>query len=372
MAGEWRRTLSRVTSLNSTPTAYAVSPDSGEHWTAEGAWRVAPGIHRIPLPLPMDGLRAVNVYVIETDHGLTLIDGGWAIQAARDVLERSLGLLGAGSRDIDRFLVTHSHRDHYTLAATLGTEHGAHVALGAGEKPTLDLLDRVETTGTRSPFVALLTSAGAAEIAAQWDQWASDDSTDPAMWRQPDAWLEGDHVIPVGARTLQAVHTPGHTPGHYVFADTSAELLFAGDHVLPTITPSIGFTIPAPLDPLGDFMASLTKVRALPDLRLLPAHGPVAPSSHARVDELLGHHEQRLAQSRAALADGTHTADDVAQELGWTRHQRSFDELDVFNQGMATMETNAHLELLVARGVAARTTTAEGVVLFTAVGHAPR
>ena len=34
-----------------TPTAYAVSPDSGEHWTAEGAWQVAEGIHRIPLPL---------------------------------------------------------------------------------------------------------------------------------------------------------------------------------------------------------------------------------------------------------------------------------------------------------------------------------
>jgi glyoxylase-like metal-dependent hydrolase (beta-lactamase superfamily II) len=319
----------------------------------------------------MDGLRAVNVYVIETDHGLTLIDGGWAIEVARDVLERSLGLLGAGFGDIDRFLVTHSHRDHYSLAATLGTEHGAHVALGVGEKPTLDLLNSVETSATRSPFVALLTSAGAAELAAQWDQWASDDRTDPAMWRHPDAWLEGDHAIPVGARTLEAIHTPGHTPGHYVFADTSAELLFAGDHVLPTITPSIGFTVPAPPDPLGDFMASLTKVRALPDLQLLPAHGPVAPSSHARVDELLEHHEQRLDQSRAALADGSRTAYDVAQELGWTRHQRTFGELDVFNQGMATMETKAHLELLVARGLATRTTTPAGTVLFTAAGDAP-
>jgi glyoxylase-like metal-dependent hydrolase (beta-lactamase superfamily II) len=313
----------------------------------------------------MDGLRAVNVYVIETDDGLTLIDGGWAIQVARDVLERSLRLLGAGFRDIDRFLVTHSHRDHYSLAATLGTEYDAHVALGADEKPTLDLLTGVEAPATPNPFVSLLTSAGAAGLASQWDRGTSDDSTDPAMWRHPDAWLEGDHVIPVGARTLEAIHTPGHTPGHYVFADTSAELLFAGDHVLPTITPSIGFTVPAPLDPLGDFMASLTKVRALPDLQLLPAHGPVAPSSHARVDQLLAHHEERLDQSRTALADGSRTAYDVAQELGWTRHQRAFDELDVFNQGMATMDTKAHLELLVARGLAARTTTPEGVVLFT-------
>ena len=73
-----------------------------------------------------------------------------------------------------------------------------------------------------------------------------------------------------------------------MFAERAAGLLFAGDHVLPTITPSIGFTVPPVPDPLGDFMASLTKVRSLPDLTVLPAHGPVAPSSHARVDELLG------------------------------------------------------------------------------------
>ncbi|MCW2807847.1 MAG: gloB, partial [Marmoricola sp.] len=31
----------------------------------------------------MDGLRAVNVYVVETDDGLVLIDGGWAIPESR-------------------------------------------------------------------------------------------------------------------------------------------------------------------------------------------------------------------------------------------------------------------------------------------------
>jgi len=34
-------------------------------------------------------------------------------------------------------------------------------------------------------------------------------------------------------------------------------------------------------------MASLTKVRALPDMRVLPAHGPVAPYLHA-LEKLFG------------------------------------------------------------------------------------
>ena len=97
---------------SSTPTAYAVSPDSGEHWTVEGAWEVAEGIHRVPLPLPMDGLRAVNVYVIETPDGLVLVDGGWAIPESRSQFDSSMKSLGFGVRDIRRFLVTHLHRDY--------------------------------------------------------------------------------------------------------------------------------------------------------------------------------------------------------------------------------------------------------------------
>jgi glyoxylase-like metal-dependent hydrolase (beta-lactamase superfamily II) len=343
---------------SSVPTAYAVSPDSGEHWSKEGAWKVTEGIHRIPLPLPMDGLKAVNVYVIETDDGLTMIDGGWSIQVARDLLEKCLREVGYRFADIRRFLVTHVHRDHFTLATVLGKEYGADVALGLAEKPALDLLNGADLT--QNPFLDVLRTAGAGDIA---DLWAagSRELPDPVMWAFPDTWLDGDHEIPVGARTLDAVHTPGHTPGHYVFADRAAGLLFAGDHVLPTITPSIGFTVPPTPDPLGAFMASLTKVRALPDLQILPAHGPVAPSSHARVDELLSFHENRLDQSLAALAGGPATGFAVAHELGWTRHEKAYDELDLFSQGMAAMETKVHLELLVARGQAIAEHEPDGV-----------
>ncbi|MBC9732896.1 MBL fold metallo-hydrolase [Nocardioides marmotae] len=353
-----------------TSTAHAVSPDSGEHWTAEGAWEVADGIHRIPLPLPMDGLRAVNVYVVVADDGLTLVDGGWAIPQARELLERCLKQVGAGFGDIRRFLVTHVHRDHYTLARVLGTELGVDVALGLGDRPALELM-RDAASMTENPFAGALRTAGALDLAEQWN--APDDGDpeagklpDPAQWAFADTWLDGDQRIEVGPRTLDAVHTPGHTPGHYVYAERDAGLLFAGDHVLPTITPSIGFTMPTVDQPLGDFMASLTKVRSLPDLRVLPAHGPVAPSSHVRVDELLAHHETRLTDSLAALSAGPRTAHQVAGRLGWTRHEHAYDTLDVFSRGMAAMETKAHLELLVARGLATRSETSDGVV-FAAV-----
>ena len=194
-----------------------------------------------------------------------------------------------------------------------------------------------------------------AKLGEAWAKAMHGDRPDLAMWDYPDEWLSEDFTLDVAGRELEAVSTPGHTQGHYVFADLADGLLFAGDHVLPTITPSVGFEPVYAELPLGDFLASLAKVRALPDLRLLPAHGPVTESSHTRIDELLRHHEDRLALCRQAVEAGLETAYDVAGVLPWTRHHRSLRDLDTFNAALASLETAAHLDLLAARGEVART-----------------
>ncbi|MEP7021677.1 MAG: MBL fold metallo-hydrolase, partial [Pseudonocardiales bacterium] len=115
--------------------------------------------------------------------------------------------------------------------------------------------------------------------------------------------------------------------------------------------------------PLRDYLTSLRLVRALPDARLLPAHGPTTASTHARVDELLDHHEDRLTATADAVARGASTAFDVSTVLTWTRRQRRFDELDMFNQMLAVHETMAHLEVLVERGWLSRSIV-DGVARF--------
>ena len=321
-------------------------------WTEPGAFEVSPGVHRLPLPLPMDGLRAVNVYVIETDDGLVLIDGGWAIPESRKVFDASLKQLGYTVRDIRRFLVTHMHRDHYTQASVVGREVGAHVVLGLGDKATMDLMH--SDALNEDPNMDRLRAAGAEELAEGWREMMP--SRPPSMddYGMPDEWLDRDLVIDIGPRQLGAVSTPGHTQGHYVFADEEASLLFAGDHVLSTITPSIGFEPAYVQQPLRDYLSSLAKVRAMPDLKLLPAHGPVTASSHQRVDELVQHHDVRLAQSLSAVESGARTAWEVAGELPWTRRERKRDELGPFDGVLAAFETLAHLELLALQGKVGR------------------
>jgi glyoxylase-like metal-dependent hydrolase (beta-lactamase superfamily II) len=368
-------------------------------WVEEGAYPVAPGVHRIPLPLPSDGLRAVNVYAVEAESGLVLIDSGWALANALSQLERSLAHIGAGLRDVRQFLVTHMHRDHYTQAVEVRRLFGTTIALGEGEQPSIDGLLSGEFRPMRAQL-AVLRLAGAQSVAdlladatgrgrGRRDGAATAPAAGglmppghPALrpgatfaaalgYEAPDSWIVPDQAFDLGTRTLTSVATPGHTRGHVVFADSTAGLLFAGDHVLPHITPSIGFQESPSAEPLREYLQSLNVVRRMPDMRLLPAHGPVAASAHARIDELLEHHAQRLSLMADALGASQCTAHEVALAIGWTRRQLRLDELDLMNQMLAICETVYHLDLLVAQGRAVSHTDEDGVRRYRVPSHIP-
>jgi glyoxylase-like metal-dependent hydrolase (beta-lactamase superfamily II) len=328
-------------------------------WSEPGPETVAPGVHRIPLPLPSDGLRAVNVYAVEDGDRLVLIDGGWALDVSRDLLAHSLAELGYSIRDVGRILVTHIHRDHYTLAIAIRREFGAQVGLGIDEQSSLAELI-AGRTGLRTAQPERLRRLGAIGLADRVDAMPFEGSSTLSFYESPDVWIEPGR-IQLDTLHLEAVHTPGHTRGHLVFHDPVHELLFAGDHVLPTITPSIGFEPDRPPFPLRDYLSSLERVLTMPDAKLLPAHGPAGGSAHARVHELLAHHEKRLDDTRAALAADVRLAPEVASILRWTSRGRSLEELHLVDQMLAVLETAAHLDVLVLRGEATREVCDDGV-----------
>ena len=317
-------------------------------WTLPGIYEAAPHVYRIPLPLPQDGLRAVNVYAIATADELVLIDSGWAIAEAREQLQAALGALGAGLGDVGRFLITHAHQDHYTQAVTLRREFGSAIAVGKGEQPQLDLIND-PPADARPAFEERLVRAAAVSLLERLRKFGRR-VPDPSVWEYPDSWLSDRDVVAVGERQLEAIATPGHTRGHVVFREDATKLLFAGDHVLPHITPSIGFEGAAVDFPLRDYLESLRLVRGLPDTILLPAHGPTGGSTHRRIDELLEHHDRRLETILDAVERGGSSAAEVAGMITWTRRERKLDELGLFNEMLAVLETMSHLDVLVLQG----------------------
>jgi glyoxylase-like metal-dependent hydrolase (beta-lactamase superfamily II) len=330
-------------------------------WHASGPEEVAPGVHRIPLPLPQDGLRAVNVYAVESDRGVTLVDAGWAFENAESALAAGLRAAGHDLADVTDFLVTHAHRDHYTLAVTVRRRLGTRIRIGLGERPNfIGFAARAPQDDVA--HVGLLRLAGAGKLADVLSR--QDHSVDKSDWELPDEFVVDGAILDLGPRRLRAIHTPGHTIGHFVYHDEERSLLFSGDHVLPHITPSIAFEEVPPQSPLSDYLASLQLMRELPDALLLPGHGPAGLKLHQRVDELLEHHGARLDATLKAIADGATTAFDVARQLTWTSRDRRLDELDQFNVMLAIVETYWHLEVLAERG-AVRRDEADGAVHYT-------
>jgi glyoxylase-like metal-dependent hydrolase (beta-lactamase superfamily II) len=335
-------------------------------WTKPEVEDLGGGVFRIPLPLPIEGLKAVNVYAITDPGGVDLIDAGIALGPARERLTEALREIGYELGDIRNFFVTHIHVDHYSLAVELRRTFHNVISLGEDERANM-AATRELLSGSWGPNrffgVDSLRRLGASELASRLSAL---ERHGPAVvdWEDPDHWLADGTDLDLRTRTLRAIHTPGHTRGHLVFHDAASEIMFAGDHVLPYITPSIGFEAAGNRMALRDYLTSLARTLALPDARLLPAHGPVMSSTHDRVNELLAHHDTRLAETFDAVRAGHATPYEVARAIKWTRRQRLYSDLDLFAQVQALNETAAHLEVLALRGQLTREVSPEGADLY--------
>jgi hypothetical protein len=88
-----------------------------------------------------------------------------------------------------------------------------------------------------------------------------------------------------------------------------------------------------------------------------PAHHPVdrLRAESRRTSELPDHHDIRLRRIEELVNRQAGTAAEVAVRLRWTRRERRFDELDLFNRCLAVSETLTHLDVLAVAGRLRRT-----------------
>ncbi len=150
----------------------------------------------------------------------------------------------------------------------------------------------------------------------------------------------------------------GHSPEHACLVDDSGKLIIAGDQVLPRITSNVSLSLSEPeADPLGDWLASIAKLKRLPaDLLVLPSHGEPFTGLHTRLDKLADGHHDRLDALHVHLAEPRRAVDCFgilfARAVG--------DHI-----GLATGEALAHLRHLEATGRASRDER-DGVAWFRA------
>ncbi len=172
---------------------------------------------------------------------------------------------GVGERRIIAIACTHTHRDHSPASRSLARATGA-------------------------PIV------GCAALALDGVGARADASFD--FDYRPDRVLGDGEALMVDGEPLAAVATPGHTSNHLCFAWRGA--LFTGDHVMGWST-----TVVVPPDgDMGDYMASLHKLRGRDDRIYYPAHGPAVTKPQQLVRGMIGHRMQRERQILKRLAAG--------------------------------------------------------------------
>ncbi len=117
--------------------------------------------------------------------------------------------------------------------------------------------------------------------------------------------------------------------------------MIVGDHLLPKITPHVGYMPGSVPDPLGDFLDSQRKVQEFDVELVLPAHGGIFADHRHRANQIIQHHQSRLQEMIDILRRQPRTAYDVA------RQAFGFDsDSPLTYQFPATFETLAHLEYL--------------------------
>jgi glyoxylase-like metal-dependent hydrolase (beta-lactamase superfamily II) len=141
------------------------------------------------------------------------------------------------------------------------------------------------------------------------------------------------------------VALPGHADGHLCFVRDG--VMLAGDHLLPSISPSVGLYPDSRPDPLGDYLESLERTAALALRLALPGHGEPIDDPSDRAHELIAHHRRRL--------EHTHTALDGTPRTGYEVSFALFAALEsAAARRFGVAETLSHLERLVREGAAAR------------------
>ncbi len=296
----------------------------------------APGVRRIPLPLPF-ALKLVNAYLVEGDHGWAIVDTGLHTAEAEQVLRAALAAAGIGLDDVRRVFVTHLHPDHIGMAGTLRAS-GAEVLMHRPEIAAARRTWSPDHEAVEATYRWFERHGMPPDVDQQMKQaWiAMGERVDPIEPVEP---VDDGEALDLGGRAMRVVWTPGHTDYHAVLFEEATGVLFAGDHVLPKITSNVGLYPFSRDDPLGDFLTALRAVAKLPVRRVLPAHGDPFDDLVGRVEALLAHHAARLDATVEALGNDHRDAYTVCRAL--------FPVLrSAHEERFALAETLAHLRHL--------------------------
>jgi len=267
---------------------------------------LSPLVSRVLAPNPGPfTFKGTGVHIVGAGSKVAVIDPGPDLPAHLMALKQMLG-----SRVVSHILVTHTHRDHSPAAAMLKAWSGA------------------KTYGL--PLASTVT-AGEGMV---------DEAHDHDF--VPDVRIENGMCITGDGFTLECIRTPGHTANHICYALKEEGALFSGDHVMGWSTSVI-----APPDGnMGQYLASLEKLRRRDERIFYPTHGSPITDPKDWLSQLIAHRRLRERQIVEAMRGGD---GDIAGLV-----DRLYPDIAPTLRGAASQQVRAHLDHLIEQGAVTR------------------
>lgn len=288
------------------------------------------GITPVRIDLPFR-LNHVNCFLAEGADGWTIIDTGLHDEktAARwDELIRD--------KKVTDLLITHYHPDHFGYAGGLQEKTGARVSMTKADAESgVHVWERDFIMNIRRNYISAgIPEKTAIEMTSNTESFTERVTPYPKI----NHYFQEGEKVAIGRYEYEVIFTPGHSDGLVVFYCKEKNVLLSTDHILPRITPNIAYWFHGIDNPLGAYMESLKKVRRLDADFVIPCHGEPFHGANQRIDEILEHHDSRLAKTLDAVGDEAN----IYEVCG-----RLFNrELNIHETRFALGETIAHLEYL--------------------------
>lgn len=201
-------------------------------------------------------------------HEVFIVDPGDAAGVA--VIQEALGRRNAVR--VKAILLTHGHPDHATAAPELRRIYECPVMLNPKEQPIL------------RQFL---------------------------NWSDVDEALTGGMTLALEGGELQAMDTPGHSPGHVALYEPVARALIAGDLVSGHGTVGIF----PPHGKMTEYFASLERMQLLNPAVIIPGHGPTMTQPPDVFAQYIERRSTREREIYAIVARGPTTIEAMVPEL---------------------------------------------------------
>jgi glyoxylase-like metal-dependent hydrolase (beta-lactamase superfamily II) len=335
---------------------YAAPPPAGE------VLEIMPGVLWMRMPLPF-ALDHINLYAIDDGDGWALVDTG--IRTDETITHwRSLFASAPDPRPLSRVFVTHMHPDHIGMAGWLTRKFNCRLWMTRLEYLSCRVL--VSDTGREAPEEAIEFYRRAGWSATALESYrARFGNFGNHIYALPDSYqrIQDGQQIRIGKHMWRVIVGNGHSPEHACLYCAELKLLISGDQVLPRISSNVSVYPTEPdANPMADWYESLDRLeREVPDdVLVLPSHNECFRGLHGRLRELRHGLDRSIERLRVRLEQPRRAIDVFAALFG-----RPIDETNGgLLLGLATGESLASLNYLVARGEADISIDAEGVAWY--------